>query len=132
MLTKGEEKKSSHSLNMRILGHFLSCQVAGTKLQEEAKMLSNPWKVNKSTISIRIKKGTEDNVFFSFQQGKLDLFDLTQKLGSIIYVFLFRHFILNDYVPDKTEQLKERRTMALTRVQKSFLQTLLCFIFLSY
>lgn len=129
MLTKGGEKKNSHSPNMWILGKFLSCQVARTKSQEEAKMLSNLWKVNKSTISIRIKKGLEDAFFFSFPTTKT-WFIWPNTLEIRLYEFLFCHFILNDYVSGKTEQqLKERRAMAFISYKQKVFSRLYYFSF---
>ena len=132
-----EEEKNSHSTNMCILGDFLSCQVARTKPQEDAKMLSSPWKVNKSTISIRIKKVQKVMLllsFFSFSTGKTwFILPNTLKIGLYVYNF-FCHFLLNDYVSNKTEQqLKEERKAAFACEQTgSFHQTLLFFIFLSF
>lgn len=112
-----EEEKNSYSTNMCILGDFLSCQVARTKPQEDAKMLSNPWKVNKSTISIRIKKVQKVMLLlllFSFSTGKTwFILPNTLKIGLYVYNF-FCHFLLNDYVSNKTEQqLKEEKRQHL-------------------
>lgn len=131
-----EEEKNSHSTNICILGDFLSCQVSRTKPQEDAKMLSNPWKVNKSTISIRIKKVQKVMLLllFSFSTGKTwFILPNTLKIGLYVYNF-FCHFLLNDYVSNKTEQqLKEERKAAFACEQTgSFHQTLLFFIFLSF
>ena len=118
--------KKSHSTNMCILGDFSKLPGYQNKASGGCQDASNPWKMNKSTISIRIRKGTEGKVFFfSFPTGKTwFILPNMLKIGLYVYNFFCR-FLLSDYVPNKTEQqLKEEWKAAFVCKQTgSFLQT---------
>lgn len=106
-----EGKKTLTQSQCVHIGWLPSCQFARTKPQEEVKMLSNSWEVNKSAISIRIKQQQQ------------------QQLGFIVYEFLFCHPFLNYYVPGEMQwQLQEEWKMAFICVQTSFPQTFFFYI----